>query len=176
MDYAVELYLDKNTEKGIARLTECLPKGTTDTNSGQGKKTPHVTLGIFKDIDEVKGEEKLKRLVRQWRRGDAYFVTAGFDSDGMIFIAPVINDFIYGTHMELHESFRFSIDGYERYSFGKWVPHLALGRYSKDEEIILVALKEVLRNFTPIRGTFEKVALVQLGDKPREVASFKLRD
>lgn len=176
MDYAVELYLDKNTEKEIIKMAECLPEENREGGSSRGRKTPHLTLGIFRDIDEGRGEEKLKKLVRQWRRGDAHFITAGFDPAGLIFLAPVINDFIYGIHMELHETFRFSIDGFEHYSFGKWVPHLTLARYSRDEESILNALREVLRSFTPIKGSFERAALVQLGDKSREVCSFKLRD
>lgn len=176
MTYAVELYLDKESEKQVAILADALPKENRVIGSSSGKRIPHMTLGVFNDVDETKAEEKLKRLVRQMRRGEAHFVTAGFNAEGGIFLAPVINDFLYGIHVELHETFRFSMVGFEHYSFGKWVPHLTLARYSQDEETIMTALREVFRNFAPIKGSFDRVVLSQLGTKPREVCCFKLRD
>lgn len=176
MVYAVELYLDRACEKAIMQWAELLPKQNMTGGFSYWKRQPHLTLGMFTELDEKKAEEKLKKLVRQWKKAQANFTSLGVFPNGELFITPVMNQFIYTVHVEVHESFHFPTQGYESYSYGKWVPHLTLIEYKADEETLLEAFRILLKNFKPLTGEFDRVALVRLESSAVELCSFKLRD
>lgn len=176
MVYAVELYLDKTCEREIIKLAELLPKANLTGGFPFWKRPPHVTLGMFTEIDETKAEEKLKKLVRPWKKAQANFSSAGAFPDGVLFISPVMNEFIYTVHVEVHESFHYPKQGHERYSYGNWLPHLTLVEYKDNIETLMEAFKILLENFSTLSGEFDRVALVRLGSTAVELCSFKLRD
>lgn len=176
MVYAVEMYLDKACEKEIIHLADQLPKENLTGGFQYWKREPHITLGKFTEVDEKKAEEKLKKLVRQWKRAQANFTSVGVFPDGVLFIALVMNEFIYSVHVEVHESFHFPKQGYERYSYGNWLPHLTLGEYKNNNEAVLKAFEALLQNFSTLTGDFDRVALVRHDHTAVEICSFKLRD
>ncbi|MFZ2258614.1 MAG: 2'-5' RNA ligase family protein [Clostridiaceae bacterium] len=174
--YAVELYLDRACEKEIIKLVELMPTANLTGGFHFWKRAPHITLGMFTEIDEEKAEEKLKKLVRQWKRAQANFTTVGAFPDGVLFISPVMNEFIYTVHVDVHESFHYPKTGYERYSYGNWLPHLTLVEYKGNNETLLEAFKVLMENFSTLTGGFDRVALVKLDTSAMELCSFKLRD
>lgn len=173
MAFAVELYLDKPAEKEVLRLMDLLPE--QGLNSAARKK-PRIamTLAKFGQIDEAKAEERLKKLVRQQKRVQAVFPSLGVLPPETLYLGPVLNEFLYGFHLEIHEALHYSKEGFEHYSFGKWLPHLTLAHYS-DREDLLQAFAILGREFQTLTGEFDRVALVSLDPAFREVCSFKLR-
>lgn len=176
MVYAVELYLDKACERAIMKLAELLPKANLTGGFSYWKRPPHITLGMFTEIDEQKAEEKLRKLVRPWKKAQANFTSIGAFPDGVLFISPVMNQFIYSVHVEVHESFHYPKQGYERYSYGSWLPHLTLVEYKGNTDTMLEAFKILMENFNTLSGGFDRVALVRLESSALELCSFKLRD
>lgn len=176
MMYAVELYLDRACEKTIQKLAEALPKDGLSGGFLYWKRPPHITLGMFTEIDEEKAADKLKKLVRPWKKAQANFTSAGAFPDGVLFIAPVMNEFIYTAHVEVHESFHFPKLPQDRYSYGNWLPHLTLAEYEQSPETVLEAFRILLTDFTELTGDFDRVALVRLDQGAHELCSFKLRE
>lgn len=173
MAYAVELYLDKTAEKEIVRLMGLLPeKGLS--HGAAGKHRIRMTLAKFSQMDEDKATERLTKMVRQHKKVQAVFPSLGMIAPDTIYLGPVLNEFLYGFHLELHEALHYSKEGFEHYSFGKWLPHLTLAHYPEREDL-LAAFALLAQDFKTLTGEFDRVALVRLDPQFMEICSFKLR-
>ncbi len=173
MAYAVELYLDRPVEKEIAQLMALLPVDALGTKPTR-KPRIAMTLAKFSQIDEEKAEERLKKLVRQHKKVQASFPSLGMIPPGTLYLGPVLNEFLYGFHLELHEALHYSKEGFEQYSFGRWLPHLTLAHYGRREDL-MAAFSALAGVFQPLAGDFDRVALVRTDPEFREICSFKLR-
>lgn len=60
MQYAVELYFDKETERALYRLAQSVADAKLSTAFMDWKTRPHLTLACFNDVDEEKCAAQLK--------------------------------------------------------------------------------------------------------------------
>lgn len=54
MIYAIEMYFDKATEKKIINLAVKVADAGISTKYLEWKTHPHITLGVFNDVDEIR--------------------------------------------------------------------------------------------------------------------------
>ena len=64
MLYAVELYFDKETEEKIMRLPQGIAEKGLSTRYLEWKTRPHITLGLFNDIDLEKCDALLEEFTK----------------------------------------------------------------------------------------------------------------
>ncbi len=174
MIYAVELYMDKAAEKTVADWISALPGESGQAGGPDDKRRVKLTLGKFRDLDETKAADKLQRLVRQHKKVKATFASVGVIPPGKLYLGPVLNEFLYSIHLEVHESFNYPKDGFEQFAFGNWLPHLILADI-QDREVLLEAFEFILSQFRPLSAEFDRVALVRRAPDFKEIGSFKLR-
>mgnify|MGYP007111799608 CR=1 FL=1 len=58
MQYAIELFFDKETEASLFELAKKVADANLSTKYLEWKTRPHVTLACFNDVDEDKIEAK----------------------------------------------------------------------------------------------------------------------
>lgn len=175
MIYAVELYLDKKAEKAVSQLADLLPEERMDPEFRQKKRRFQITLGRFLETEEDKAADRLKKVVRQHKKGRTTLAALGIFS-GSLIVSPALSDFLYNLHVDVHEAFRFPGEGFERYAPGNWLPHLPLAEYGTDRPALLDAFSRAAEQFEPISGEFDRVALVRADTDQKEICSFKLRE
>ena len=64
MQYAVELYYDKETESRLFELSKMIADRKISTKFMEWKTRPHLTLACFNDVDETLCIERLESFAQ----------------------------------------------------------------------------------------------------------------
>ncbi len=179
MQYAIELYYDKETENKLFAPAKSIADRKISTKFLEWKTRPHLTLACFNDVDETRCIEQLKSFSQNHERMSAYIGSVGMFCDTKtIFVSPVMNSRMYQFHRELHEQFRdFDTNGWEWYCPDRWVPHCTIALTREDEkEAFFQASDIILRTFEKMSGQFTSLGLVKIIFPVKEIYSVELSD
>lgn len=128
MQYAIELYYDKETEGKLFSLARRVADEKISTKFLEWKTRPHLTLACFNDVDEPYCIEQLRIFAHNHEIMPAYIGSVGmFNDTKTIFVSPVMNSSMYQFQRELYEQLKgFDTNGWEWYCPGRWVPHCTI--------------------------------------------------
>lgn len=177
MQYAIELYYDKETEKRLFDLAQKVADEKISTKFLEWKTRPHLTLACFNDVDEISCIAKLKDFAKIHKVMPAYIGSVGmFNDTKTIFVSPVMNHNMYQFQRELHESLKdFDTNGWEWYCPDRWVPHCTIALTGEDEqEAFFRASNLVLRKFQKLCGEFVAIGLVKITFPVEEIYTAEL--
>ncbi len=177
MQYAIELYYDKETEKKLFDLARRIADEKISTKFLEWKTRPHLTLACFNDVDEARCIEQLRDFARSHKVMPAYIGSVGmFNDTKTIFVSPVMNSDMYQLQRELHECLKdFDTKGWEWYVPNRWVPHCTIALTGEDEsEAFFQASDLLLRNFEKISGEFSAIGLVKITFPVEEIFTIEL--
>ena len=178
MQYAIEFYYDKETEKQLFDLAEMVAVEKLSTRFLEWKTRPHLTLACFNDVDEARCIELLKEFASGHRVMPAYIDSVGMFTDTKtIFLSPTMSKSMYQLHSELHELLKdFDITGWEWYCPNDWVPHCTIALTREDEEDVFYKASDlILRKFKKISGEFVAIGLVKITFPVKEICTIDLR-
>ena len=177
MQYAIELYFDKETEQRLADLIQSVADKQLSKKYMEWKTRPHLTLACFNDVNEQDCIEKLTDFTRTHKQIPAYIGSVGMFTDTKtIFVSPVMNESMYQFQKELFEHLSgFNTTGYEWYRPNRWVPHCTLALTKEDDdEVFYKASDLILHEFTKMSGRFVSVGLVKISFPVEEICTFDL--
>jgi 2'-5' RNA ligase len=163
MPFAVELYFDQQTETEVRAIwNELADNGISDAMS-QGDACPHVSLGVYRDLEISSCSDALSRFAGVTSRLDVTLASLGLfpTSEGVVFLAPVVTSDLLNLHERFHRQFAgFSGSPWSYYLPGNWVPHctLAIGISS---ELLPRTIEICERMVRPFHGRFERVGIVE---------------
>lgn len=96
MQYAIELYYDKKTEKQLFDLSKKIADEKISTKYLEWKTRPHFTLACFNDVDEACCIDKLKGFAQNHKVIPAYIGSVGmFNDTKTVFVSPIMNSSMY---------------------------------------------------------------------------------
>lgn len=177
MQYAIELYYDKETEQKLFDLAGRVAEEKLSTKFLEWKTRPHLTLACFNDVDEEKCMEDLKQFAQTHQSMPAHIGSVGMFTDTRtIFASPVMNDGMYQFQRELHECLKaFDTNGWKWYCPNSWVPHCTLALTGEDEEEVFYKASDlILREFRKMSGKFVSIGLVKISFPVEEIYTVKL--
>lgn len=164
MPYAVQLYVDSQTEALIKQVWEKLAeKGVSDAMLKKGGR-PNVGLSVFDDADPGEISYRLRQLCKEQRTVEARFEHLGTycTKDGILFLVPVISPRFFLLHSTVFKMLGDAIIGLkDGCKPNRFVPHLTVA-YGLDKETLSKTVSLFSNKALPIVGTFEKIALVDL--------------
>ena len=175
MKYAIEMYFDKATEKKIINLAEKVAKAGISTKYLEWKTRPHITLGVFNDVDEKRCTELLRQFAASHRQMNAHLHSVAAWSDTkVIYLNPCMTRWLYDLHDEIYELMKeFDTQSWEQYMPESWVAHCTVALTAGDgEKAIYQANDLILREFTKIDGLYTSVGLVRITFPVEELATF----
>lgn len=178
MQYAIELYFDKETEDAIFSLAQNIADANISTKFLEWKTRPHLTLGCFNDVDEEACMEKLKAFADAHQVMPAYIGSVGmFNDTKTIFLSPIMNRSMYRLQEELYECFKeLDTTGWEWYCPERWVPHCTVALTGEDgDQAFYEACDLVLHEFRKIAGEFAAIGLVKISFPVEEIGTVSLR-
>jgi 2'-5' RNA ligase len=179
MLYAVELYFNKETEEKIMRLPQGLAEKGLSTRYLEWKTRPHITLGLFNNIDLEKCDKLLKEFAKEVTSLPAHLSSIGiFNNSRCIFLSPVVTRELLQLHLNFHNIFSFcDHSGYEYYLPDSWVPHCAvmLGDSDNDNDFCESA-KHVIENYGVLHGLFSEISFVEITMPVKEHTAHKLQE
>lgn len=178
MQYAIELYYDKETEGELYRLAQSVADEGLSTRFLEWKTRPHLTLACFNDVDEAACAEQLRKFAQSHQVMPAYIGSIGmFNDTKTIFASPIMNRGMYQMQAEVHEWFKdCDAKGWEWYHPDRWVPHCTLALMKEDEDdAFYKASNLLLREFRKMSGEFVAVGLVKITFPVQEICAIDLR-
>ncbi len=177
MQYAIELYYDKETEQKLFNLAKRVADEKLSTKFLEWKTRPHLTLACFNDVEEEICIKQLKEFAQNHKRMPAYIGSVGmFNDTKTIFVSPVMNNNMYQFQRELHEYLNdFDKKGWEWYCPNSWVPHCTVALTGEDEASVFYRASDlILQEFEKMCGEFVSIGLVKITFPVKEIYTIDL--
>ncbi len=178
MQYAIELYFDKEVEHCIYELAKKVAAEKISTKFLEWKTRPHLTLACFNDVEEAECVEKIKIFASNHRAMPANIGSIGmFNDTKTIFVSPVMNSGMYQFQRELHACLSgFDVKGWEWYCPDEWVPHCTIALTRGDNnDAFFKASELLLREFRKMSGKFVSIGLVKITFPVEEIFTTDLK-
>jgi 2'-5' RNA ligase len=166
MFYAVGLNFNVTTDNLILNIWKQLAEtGLADYLQTSGNH-PHITLGIFEDLDVEKTKLELEFFTKSLAPFPLSFQQIGiFPSPKVaVFWGPVVTKGLLELHSNLYKQLsKFGNQpDFDFYKPGHWVPHCALAMEIEDTSKVL-EIVEVCRSLpNPHDVTIEEIGLISI--------------
>lgn len=176
MLYALEMFLDRKTEDAVYGLYQRLKEENISTYLLDVNCRPHVSIGVFHDIDVPSCNDRLKDFCMNTSAIPLRFSSVGvFTAPGpCVFLAPIVTQTLLATHQRLMSLFAdCDHKGHEYYLPDQWVPHCAVD-IAKDIHTICRSTDLLLKEYTPIHGYVEEIGWVEVTKPVKRLETFHL--
>lgn len=158
--YLVSLYFDNKAEIRIQSFINKVSEKSGNTFMTDNKVPPHITIASFQTNEEDKVIEILDKRIRDINRGIITWASIGIFKSSVIFLAPVLNEYLHNLSVNIYEGISLvedvSISKY--YLPFQWIPHTTIAKKLTKEELML-AFEELEKNFNIFSGAITKIAL-----------------
>lgn len=172
--YLVSIYFDENTNKKLQQYINKVAEQTGNTFMLDENVPPHITISAFETLDESGTIDILDRTVLNLNRGSLEWVSIGSFSPYVIFLSPVLNEYLHNlsalVYEELTKISGIKISPY--YQPFHWFPHSTIGKKLSKEEM-KVAFDVLQNSFSTFEGTVVRIGLAK-PNPHRDIASWDL--
>ena len=173
--YAFELFFDSEMEEKIMTLARIVAEKGISTRYLEWKTHPHITLGVFEDIDETKGADILKAFAKSHAPSPAFLHSvAMFTDTKVVYLLPALNQSLFDLQRELYDRMsEFHGQWKDWYRPDVWAPHCAVALTAEDgQDAFYQASELILRAFQKTGGMYSSVGLVKITFPVEELARF----
>jgi 2'-5' RNA ligase len=159
--YAIELYLAEPEAGLIRRMWDNLAQIGLSAMRDNGSR-PHVTLGVFGEIDRAVIEEQLDRFFETQKLHPITFEVLGFfPASRVLHATPTVTAWLLDLHRAFHQAVADISAGPSLYYLpGRWVPHCTLA-FDIPPEQVAEAFGRVASGWFPLTGHFDEAGLVR---------------
>ena len=158
--YLISLYFDEKTSEKIKQYISQVAKKSNNTYMLDANVPPHITISAF-DTDNLNPViNVLEEIIPKISQGNLTFASIGFFFPYVIFLQPVLNEYLHNLSVSIYES----IDPLENVCIRKcykpfqWLPHATIGKKLSKSEI-LSAFTVMQDSFGLFEGTVTKIGL-----------------
>ena len=160
--YLISIYFDLQTEKRLQGLIKNVANETGNSFMMDNHVPPHITVAAVETKHEELLLARVEELVKQFGRGDIQFVSVGTFSSQVIFVQPVLDEYLH----ELVKIFIQELGQIEDticsayYQPFHWLPHCTIGKQLS--KVQMQQAFEVLQNqFVPMDGKVVRIGIAK---------------
>ena len=119
MGYAFEMFFDNKSEKIIFDIWRKLQEDNLPSYMVDSNSRPHISLGVYEDINIENASEKLSAFCSNQKKIDLFldFIGCFLSKQNVIFIAPTCTQELLQIHKKFHALFK-------EYSETAWIQYL----------------------------------------------------
>jgi 2'-5' RNA ligase len=167
--YAVELYLEDKYADRIKSLWQRLANKDISTTMLENGCQPHITLGVFGDLDVDVSINLLDPFFDMVQVPGVDFAVLGcFPATKVLHCTPTVTNPLLAVHSQIHEVISPVVSNpVFYYQPGHWVPHCTIA-IDLTVETLTQAFDDVLGDWQPFQSRFQAVALVNPSPKTVE--------
>ena len=160
--YLISLYFDKKTNQRIQQYMNQQAKKTGNTAMIDGQVPPHITISAFETKQEDEVIERFKRTALELQSGTIQWVSVGTFLPSVLYIAPVLNEYLHTLSEQIYDSIANMEDMTIRpcYRPLQWMPHTTIGKKLSREEM-LMAFQMMQNQFGVFSGKAVKIGLAK---------------
>lgn len=135
--YLISAYFDETTTHKIQQYINQVAKKTGNTFMLDKNVPPHITISAFETKQEQQVIQLLEDTTKKIEQGALQWVSAGIFFPSVIYLAPVLNQYLHTMSVQVQEILQqiedISISKY--YQPFSWVPHATIGKKLSQEEL-----------------------------------------
>lgn len=135
--YLISAYFDETTTRKIQQYINQVAKKTGNTFMLDKSVPPHITISAFETKQEQQVIQLLEDTTKKIEQGVLQWVSAGIFFPSVIYLAPVLNQYLHTMSVQVQEILQqiedVSISKY--YQPFSWVPHATIGKKLSQEEL-----------------------------------------
>lgn len=175
VDYAITLEFDKETHNKIQEMIDEVAKVTGCDYMKQSKIPPHVTVSALVSDNEEALLSEMEIIAETMKKDYIWFANIGVFNPLVIYLGPVMNEFLYSTCKTVNERLLKHADVGNRgnYMPYQWVPHAAIA-VKLTTDALKDAFSIVQEKFTAFGATAEKIVLAR-AEPYEELRSWELK-
>jgi len=163
MEYAIALYFDEEIEENINSLILEIANKTENKYMVDNKIPPHITISLFQYNGEINTVmEIVENNISLFHRNSITIASIGIFNPNVLFIAPVINDYLIELNRKVNEIININdkilLD--KNYIENQWVPHISLGVKLNENELIN-GVKTLVENFKVLDIGINRIGLAR---------------
>ena len=175
-DYAVTLEFDKETENKIQEMIDEVARVTGCDYMKQSNIPPHITVSALVSDNEAALLSEMENIAESMKKDFIWFANIGIFNPFVIYLGPVMNEFLQNTCRTVNERLLKYADvgNRGRYLPNQWVPHAAIV-VKLTPETIKEAFAIVQEKFSAFGATAEKIVLAR-AEPYEELKAWELKE
>ena len=162
--YLISIYFDAQTSATLEKLIKRVAEATGNTFMLDNQVPPHITVAAV----ETKREDELVKCIDKLvtsssiYTGDIQWVSVGAFMPQVIYIEPVLSEYLHCLSVRLTEEFSTIEDTIcsSHYQPFHWLPHCTIGKQLSKEQMV-EAFKVLQQYFVPIEGRVVRIGLAR---------------
>ncbi len=160
MDYAVILYFDEESQTMMQHMIDRIADETGCDYMNQEKIPPHITISALISDNETALLSEMEHVAKELRSDNVVFASIGVFNPYVIFLAPVVTDYLLNACKLTNEHLLpyAEVGNRGRYLPNSWVPHAGLA-VKLTPEALDSAFDIVREEFRPFAAKVKKVGL-----------------
>lgn len=174
--YLISVYFDEQTDKKIRSLINHVAEKTGNRFMLDNHVPPHITVAAIETRHEEEAIETLDKIVPKLEKGTLQWVSVGAFFSQVIFLQPVLNEYLHNLLVELSDNLSEVPDTiispyYQPFS---WLPHCTIAKQLSKEQ--MNEAYQVLQNkFTPFKGQVVKIGIAKTNPH-RDIKVWKMEN
>ena len=176
MSYAVLLHFDKDNEDTLMKLWDEALNCGGDPYIIESGIRPHITLAYFEDMNVNSFSDKLESFSRKMNKFSLKLGSIGTfaNQQGIVFLAPVVTDYLMELHKEFYEIFDREIEGINSlYTPDNWIPHCTLSIYNNLNTCTSI-IKKMIETYTPLSVQISSIGITEHSPKTTYIRNFDI--
>lgn len=159
--YLVSIYFDDETNKTISHLIKRVAEKTGNYFMLENNVLPHITVSAFEAMDDFTAVNAVSKVKKKFKSGEIKWVSTGTFFPYVIYIAPVLNQYLHDLCNYCYEVLEMEGLKVSRYySPFSWFPHTTVGKKLTTEQME-AAFKVMQNNFGIIDGKSVRIGLAK---------------
>lgn len=155
--YLISLYFDEITENIINKHIVKIAEKSGNRYMPEHKIPPHLTIASCEEMEQELLIKKLDSVICRQRQGKIEWVSTGSFHPHVLFLTPVLNEYLYEFCTSVNEELSAAASKYRPFA---WLPHTTVARTMSDDQMIK-GFRVLQANFRPFSGDVVRVGLAQ---------------
>ena len=160
--FLISVYFDHKTEEKLRVLMKRVAKVTENNFMQDNQVPPHITVAAVETKCEEELMARIEKVANNLNCGEIEFVSVGNFSAKVIFVQPVLNEYLQQLNMtvtkELEPLDKTILSPY--YKPFSWLPHCTIAKQLSKEEM-QKAFSELLQHFVPVNGYVTRIGVAK---------------
>lgn len=160
--YHISIYFDDKTNQKIHSYIKQIADKTGNTFMIDRNVPPHITISAFETKSEEDAIKRVETCAKILSQGEIYFATVGEFFPYVIYVSPVLNEYLHKMSVAIHTQITEIVDvSVSRfYQPHQWFPHVTVGKTLSQEE--MRSAFEIMQNqFGDFKGTVTRIGLAK---------------
>lgn len=160
--YLISIYFDEKTDKQIRKLMKKVAEKTGNTFMTDNDIPPHITVAAMETRDEDAAIAAIENCLSQLKQGELRWVSVGAFLPHVIYLEPVLNEYLHGLAATLNEALRNLPDTIisTHYQPFSWLPHTTIGKQLTKEQMEM-SFRVLQNQFTSMKGHAAKIGIAK---------------